>query len=137
MKSTNNKVLKGIQFVIDVNFYLSVLVLIVGGLVPVMSDYMLFEFNEDLYGVFAQNLKMMLLYLGFAEILLIGYCLFRKNKQIFLFVGIFFLLLMSSLPIYEEINTVETDPNISWFFLYIGLSHGFFGLYAYLEKNPR
>jgi hypothetical protein len=132
MKNSVTHFFQGIKFVIEVNFYISVLLLIVGGCLSITTNYVLFEFNEDLYGIFAQNLKTMLLYLGVAEFLLCVHCWVRKNKQIFLFVGLFFLLLIGSLTTYSEVNNIEIDPNISWFFLYIGISHILFGLYAYL-----
>ncbi len=129
------KYLQGIRFIIEGNFYISVLVFILGIGLSISPEYMIFEFNEELYGVLAQNLKMMLVFLAFSELLICSYCYLIRNRRMFMFVGLFFLLMIGSLPFYAEVNNIEIDPDLTWFFGYVGISHLLFGLYAYLEAK--
>lgn len=54
----------------EINFYVSVVVLIAGGVLSVSGDASLFEFNVDLYGPLANNLRMVLVYLALTEVFL-------------------------------------------------------------------
>jgi hypothetical protein len=130
--------LKGIQsirFLLEVNFYISVIVLISGGILSVQGNYSIFEFNEELYGALHNNLRMIMAYLAITECIILGYCFFRKNFQVMIPVGFFLILMIGSMEFYGEINTVAIDDNFSLFFLYTGLSHILFGVMITIEKN--
>jgi hypothetical protein len=131
-------VFKGLQiikFLLEVNFYISVLVLIGGGILSASGSYSFFEFNEDLYGALDNNLRMIMVYLAITESVILGYCFFRNNFQVMIPVGFFLILMIGSMEFYGEINSIEIDENFPLFFLYTGISHILFGVMAGIEKN--
>jgi hypothetical protein len=73
------KSIQSIKFLFEVNFYISVIVLIAGGLLSASGSYSIFEFNEDLYGALDNNLRMVVLYLAMTESVILVYCVVRKN----------------------------------------------------------
>ena len=128
---------KGLQsgkLIVEINFCISVLVLIVGSALSVSDNYSIFEFNEDLYGALDNNLRMIMLYLAITEAVILGYCLARKNFQVMIPVGVFLILMIGSMEFYGQINTVAIDESFPLFFLYTGLSHILFGVIPYIEK---
>ncbi len=131
LKST---ILHSVKILIDINFYLAVIVLIVGSVLSVLENYFIFEFNEDLYGALDNNLRVMMMYLAFTEAVVVGYCLATKNFKAMILVGFFLILMIGSLEFYGEVNTVAIDPSLPLFFLYTGVSHLLFGVKATLAK---
>lgn len=129
------KGLQSIKFLLEVNFYIAVIVLIAGGILSVSGSYSFFEFNEDLYGALDNNLRMIMVYLAITESVILGYCFLRKNFQIMIPVGFFLILMIGSMEFYSEINSIEIDQNFPLFFLYTGISHILFGVMAGIEKN--
>ena len=129
------KGLQSIKLLLEVNFYLSVFVLIAAGFSSISGSYSVFEFNEELYGELDNNLRMIMVYLAMTESVILGYCFLRKNFQVMIPVGFFLILMIGSIEFYGEINTVEIDENFPLFFLYTGLSHILFGVMASIEKN--
>ena len=129
------KDLRNLKFILEVNFYISVIVLIAGGILSVSDNYSFFEFNEDLYGAMDNNLRMIMVYLAMTESVILLYCFFRKNFQVMIPVGFFLILMIGSMQFYSEINSIEIDENFPLFFLYTGVSHILFGIMAGIEKN--
>jgi hypothetical protein len=129
------KELQSIKFFLEVNFYISVIVLIAGGILSVSENYSFFEFNEDLYGALDNNLRMIMVYLAMTEVVILGYCFFRKNFQVMLPAGFFLILMIGSMEFYGKINAIEIDENFPLFFLYTGISHILFGVMAGMEKS--
>lgn len=129
------KGLQSIKFLLEVNFYIAVIVLIAGGILSVSGSYSFFEFNEDLYGALDNNLRMIMVYLAITESVILGYCFLRKNFQAMIPVGFFLILMIGSMEFYSEINSIEIDQNFPLFFLYTGISHILFGVMAGIEKN--
>ena len=129
------KGLQSIKFLLEINFYIAVIVLIAGGILSVSGSYSFFEFNEDLYGALDNNLRMIMVYLAITESVILGYCFFRKNFQVMIPVGFFLILMIGSMEFYGEINSIEIDENFPLFFLYTGISHILFGLITGIEKN--
>jgi uncharacterized membrane protein len=127
--------IKSIKLLLEVNFYISVIVLIAGGMLSVSGSYSIFEFNEDLYGALDNNLRMIMVYLAVTEIVILIYCFLRKNFQVMIPVGFFLILMIGSMEFYGEINTIEIDENFALFFFYTGLSHILFGVMAGIERN--
>ena len=127
--------IKRIKLLLEVNFYISVIVLIAGGMLSVSGSYSIFEFNEDLYGALDNNLRMIMVYLAVTEIVILIYCFLRKNFQVMIPVGFFLILMIGSMEFYGEINTIEIDENFPLFFFYTGLSHILFGVMAVIERN--
>ena len=131
----NGMAFKSIKLLLEVNFYISVLVLLAGCLLSVSDSYSLFEFNEDLYGALDNNLRMIMIYLAMTEAVILMYCYFRHNFQIMITVGFFLLMMIVSMRLYGEINDIAIDENFSLFFLYTGLSHSLYGAMVRIEKN--
>jgi hypothetical protein len=135
MNGMTFKGLQSIKFLLEVNFYISVIVLIAGGMFSGLGSYSIFEFNEELYGALDNNLRMIMVYLAMTESVILGYCFFRKNFQVMIPVGFFLILMIGSMEFYGEINSIEIDENFPLFFLYTGLSHILFGVMAGIERN--
>ena len=135
MNGMTFKGLQSIKFLLEVNFYISVIVLIAGGILSVSGSYSFFEFNEDLYGALDNNLRLIMVYLAITETVILGYCFFRKNFQVMIPVGFFLILMIGSMAFYGQINAIEIDENFPLFFLYTGLSHILFGVMAGIERN--
>jgi len=129
------KGLQSIKFLLEINFYISVIVLIAGSILSVSGSYSFFEFNEELYGALDNNLRMIMVYLALTEGIILGYCFFRKNFQVMIPVGFFLILMIGSMEFYGEINSIEIDENFFQFFLYTGISHILFGVMVGIEKN--
>ncbi|WP_245549414.1 hypothetical protein [Methylomicrobium album] len=134
MPSKSPTVLKGL---VEINFYVSVAVLIAGCVLSVSEDASFFEFNVDLYGPLANNLRMILVYLALTEVFLCIGCFLLRKSHFFILIGLSLVMMIGSLEIYGMINGIEVDPDLSIFFAYTGLSHIAFGLSAYFsnEKN--
>ena len=129
------KSIQSIKFLLEVNFYISVIVLIAGGMLSGLGSYSIFEFNEELYGALDNNLRMIMVYLAMTESVILGYCFFRKNFQVMIPVGFFLILMIGSMEFYGEINSIEIDENFPLFFLYTGLSHILFGVMVGIERT--
>jgi len=134
MKLAASKNFIVLKWLVELNFYLSVFVLLAGGILAISDNGSVFEFNADLYGPLANNLRIMMIYLALTECIMAAVCFFSGNTQFFMLVGLSLLLLTGSLQFYSVINVIEVDPNFSIFFIYTGLSHLAYGLWAYLLK---
>ena len=129
------KAFKSVKFLLEANFYLSVIVLLAGCFLSVSDNYSLFAFNEDLYGALDNNLRMIMVYLAITEIVILLYCYFRKNFRVMIPVGFFLILMIGSMEFYGDINSIEIDDSFPLFFLYIGISHILFGVVIDIEKK--
>lgn len=129
------KAFKSIKFLLEANFYLSVIVLLAGCFLSVSDNYSLFAFNEDLYGALDNNLRMIMVYLAITEIVILLYCYFRKNFRLMIPVGFFLILMIGSMEFYGDINSIEIDDSFPLFFLYTGVSHILFGVVIDIEKK--
>jgi hypothetical protein len=123
------------KLLVQINFYVAVIVLIGFCLLSVSDDYSLFDFNEDLYGALDNNLRMMMVYLGLIEAMVFAYCWLIKKFQAMALVGLFLVLMIESIEFYGEVNTVEIDSSLPLFFLYTGLSHVAFGVMCIMDAN--
>jgi hypothetical protein len=115
------------RWVIEINFYISALLLIAGGVLCIFGNSSLFTFNEDLYGALDNNIRINLFFLAVSEAFLVVFCLYRKNFRMMMAVGFFLLTIIPSLSFYQQVNGMEIDPTFNSFFLYVGLSHILFG----------
>lgn len=136
MRDISTYAVQGAQTVVDANFYLSLIVMIFGSAFSLSEQYTIFEFNVDIYGELANNLRAIMGYLAFTEILIFFLCFLTKQYQHFILVGFFLLAMIGSLQFYGQINSVEIDVNLYWCLLYAGLSHILFGVMA-VSKNKR
>jgi hydrogenase-4 membrane subunit HyfE len=134
MHTINSKAMQVTKFFADANFYLSVIVLVYGGLTAVTENYCIFEFNEDLFGAMHNNLRIALLYLAMTEVVVCLFCFITKQPKMMTFVGYFLLMMVGSLAFYGKINSVPIDSDIPLFFLYTGISHIVFGFLSGQEN---
>jgi hypothetical protein len=135
MNARPSKRLMLVKEMLAINFYVSVVVLIGGCVLSISENASLFEFNVDLYGPLANNLRMILVYLALTEVFLCIGCFLLRKAQFFILMGLSLVLMIGSLEVYGIINDMEVDPNLSIFLAYTGLSHIAFGLAAYLPKS--
>ncbi|WP_394754149.1 hypothetical protein [Crenothrix sp.] len=136
MRNISTYAVQGVNAVIDANFYLSLIIMIFGSAFSLSEQYSIFQFNVDVYGELANNLRAIMGYLAFTETLIFFFCFFTKQYQHFILVGFFLLIMIGSLQFYGQINSVEIDANLYWCLLYAGLSHILFGTMA-VNKNKR
>jgi hypothetical protein len=134
MNIINSKAMQVTKFFADANFYISVMLLVYGGLTAITENYSIFQFNEDLFGAMHNNLRIALLYLGMTEVVVCLFCFFTNQPKMMLFVGYFLIMMLGSLAFYGKVNSVPIDNNIPLFFLYTGVSHIAYGLLSSLEK---
>ncbi|MDO9162555.1 MAG: hypothetical protein Q8N35_04245 [Methylococcaceae bacterium] len=128
-------ILQGLKAIITANFYVSVLVLVVGSGFCISPTYSYFEFNEELFGEMSNNLRLIMLYLGITELIVCAYCFLTQRIQFFIPVGFFLILMIGSIKFYGEVNNVEVDENFPLFFLYTGISHVVFGSLAEIKQR--
>lgn len=128
MRHLNYTLLKVLHMVIEVNFYASLTLIIVGCGISLSDNYTLFDFNIELYGELGANLRVIMVYLAFTSVIIFGFCYITKQYHYYLLVGIFLLLMEPALVFYGQVNNVEIDPDLYPFFIYTGLSHLLFGL---------
>ncbi len=116
-----------LRLLIESNFYFSLVVLIFGAAVSLSDTYTLFEFNADLYGELANNLRIMMIYLALTEVMIFGCCFITKQYQYYMLVVVFLITIIPGLAFYGQVNNVEIDPNLDIFFFYTGVSHVLMG----------
>lgn len=129
------KIFQTIEYILIFNFVFSVMLLISGSMLSLSDRYSLFEFNQELYGELANNLKVTMIYLTITEIFICAYCFFTKSTQGFVLAGYFFVLMVISVYFYGQLNDVEIDENLYLFFIYTGVSHILFGVRMNLKKK--
>lgn len=99
----------------------------------VTGNYSVFEFNEEIYGPMANNLRIMLIYLAITEVIICAYCLVTKKLRVFIVVGFFLILSIGSMKFYGAINDIPIDDHFFVFFFYTGLSHILFGVISGID----
>ena len=127
--------MQGLRYLIEANFYFSLAILICGSAVSLSDTYTLFEFNTEVYGELATNLRIMMVYIAFTSILIYGFCFLTGSYQYYLLVGFFLIVMVGSLHFYGEINNVEIDPDLDTFFFYTGISHALFGALTKIKSE--
>ena len=131
-----NKSLSLLKLLFQINFNASVIFLLIVSVISMMGSDFFFSDNSDLYGPLAHNLRFVLFYLCMIELGVYSYCRFVDNYQAIAVLGVFILLLITSLEVYSVINQVPVDENYARFFWYSGLSHlGFGGFYLFTIKK--
>lgn len=129
-----SKIFQGVKFLLTANFYLSVIVLLLGSISSLSGSDVIFDFSPDFYNPLLNNLRIMMIYLAISEIGICIYGILRKKFQAIILTGFFLVLITGSLEFYGQINNIPIDPDFPLFFLYIGLSHILFGVLANIEK---
>lgn len=122
------------KFAIELNFYVAVSMLVGFCLLSFSEDYSLFDFNDELYGVLDNNLRMLIGYLGITELGVFAFCAVAKKFQFMTLVGFFLILMVESIQFYGQVNGLAIDENFPIFFMYTGFSHLAFGILCLFEN---
>lgn len=104
-------IVSALKTIIEGNFLVSVMVLVVVSIFCISPTHSYFDMNEELFGAMANNLRLTMLYLGVTEVLICAYCFASKRTQFFIPVGFFLILMMGSMQFYDVINDVNIDEN--------------------------
>jgi hypothetical protein len=120
---------------VTANFFVSVVILVTSGLLA-LTDYSLFEINNELYGEMVGNFQFSMTYMAMTEIVICAYCYFTRSYRAFILVGFFLITLVGSLRFYSDVNDVSFDENLPLFFIYNGISHILFGAVTSTVKMP-
>lgn len=136
-RSNSKTSLNLLQLLLQINFNVSVIFVLVVSLMSLAGSDIFFENNSDLYGPLANNLRMVLLYLCFVQLAVYGFYQMSSNYAAVFTLGAFLLILIVSLQFYSIINQIEIDPSYQQIFLYAGLSHVLYGGICVLRKNDR
>ncbi|MDD2737949.1 MAG: hypothetical protein PHR94_03390 [Methylomonas lenta] len=134
-RSNSKTSLNFLQLLLQINFNVSVIFVLVVSLISLAGSDIFFENNSDLYGPLANNLRMVLLYLCFVQLAVYGFYQMRSNYAAVLALGVFLLFLIVSLQFYSIINQIEIDPSYQQIFLYAGLSHVLYGGFCVLRND--
>ncbi|OAI12951.1 hypothetical protein A1359_01420 [Methylomonas lenta] len=134
-RSISKTSLNILQLLLQINFNVSVIFVLVVSLMSLAGSDIFFENNSDLYGPLANNLRMVLLYLCFVQLAVYGFYQMHSNYAAVFTLGAFLLILIVSLQFYSIINQIEIDPSYQQIFLYVGLSHVLYGGICVLRKN--
>ncbi len=116
-----------IRVISSLNLQAAIGFLLFGAVLALRGESQFFEYEDDVYGPMMGNLRLMLVYLGVAEIAVYIMCRMRGKYQVMLLVGGFFIILMASIDFYGFINQVPVDDHYKFLFLYLGLSHLLYG----------
>lgn len=136
-RSGSNVSLNILQQLLQFNFNVSVIFILLVSLLSLTGSELFFENNSDLYGPLANNLRMVLLYLSLVQLAVYGVYQFSCNYAAVFTLGAFLLILIVSLQCYSIINQIDIDPNYQKIFLYAGLSQVLYGGICVLRKNDR
>jgi hypothetical protein len=135
MRDISATAVKCAAYVIEANFYISVALVILGGACSLTDNYSIFEFNVAIYNELANDLRVIMGYLGFTEVMVFFLCLMTKQYKFYLLVGFFLLMMIGSVEFYGQLNTVEIDPNIDIWLFYAGVSHILFGAMVFYQAK--
>jgi hypothetical protein len=119
----DKKIVAMLKIACVLNFNASVIFLIVATVLSAIGNSLFFEDQTDLYGPMAGNLRLMLIYLCITIITIYIYCHTKKQYLGILMIGIFLLIMMLGLEVYDVLNQVPVDANYGLVFLYLGISH--------------
>ncbi len=131
--------LKGIEFLIKANFAVALILLGVGAILSMTNDVALFEDNADLdlYGPLANNLRLILVYAAIAEANVAAYCMAKEKQNMFVGVGLFYLVMIGGFEFYGFTNQMEVEDSYGEFFLYQGLSHVLYGGFYIISRRKK
>ncbi len=126
-----------LKIALQVNVHASIIILLIVSILTISGSDLLFTELSELYGPLAGNLRLMLVYLCIVEITVFSYCHFSNNYQGTALLGIFLLLLIPALAFYGRVNQIPIDNNYHWLFLYLGVSHLLYGLFAFMIHSQK
>lgn len=122
------------------NFYLSVLLSVIGGGVVLLRPDSVFPEVMQIYGPLARNLLIVVFYLVAIQLVLWAFCYRRSGYLEALIMGGVFLMSALGIPFYSWVNDLPVSLTLVWGMAYCGLSHILYFVYAYLywrDKDER
>lgn len=123
-----------------INFYLAVLLSVVGGGVVLIRPQLVFPEVMQIYGPLARNLLIVVFYLVMIQLLLWTFRYRRSGYLEALLMGGVLLMSALGIPFYSRINDLPVSLPLVLGMAYCGLSHILYFVYAYLywrEKDER
>ncbi|GAB4361983.1 MAG: hypothetical protein Kow0060_17960 [Methylohalobius crimeensis] len=111
------------QAVIRINFYISVLISVVGGLFVLLKPGLVFPEMMQIYGPLGRNLLVIVFYLVAIQFLLWMFRYHHKDYLEALFMGALFLLAAAGIPFYSRINGIPLSVPLVIGLTYCGVSH--------------
>jgi hypothetical protein len=126
-----------LQLFLQVNFNASVIFLVIASALTFSGSELIIASNQDIYGPLVNNMRFVLFYLCLMQLSVYGIYRAKNSYAAVLIFGVFLLFLMGSLEFYCEINQIEVDGNYQQIFLYVGLSHAFYGVKRLLLDSSK
>jgi hypothetical protein len=114
-----SKIFQGVKFLLTANFYLSVIVLMMGSISSLSGSDVIFDFSTDFYNPLLNNLRIMMIYMAISEIGICVYGILRKKFQAIILTGFFLVLITGSLEFYGQINNISAVFFIYRFIAYL------------------
>ncbi len=118
---------------IQLNFYLSVLLSVVGGIVVLFKPTFIFTEMMQIYEPLSRNLLLIIFYLVAIQFLL---WIFHYRGSCYLealFVGVLFLMTAVGVPVYSRINGLPLSMELITALSYFGLSHVIYFIDTYMR----
>ncbi|MCX8049460.1 MAG: hypothetical protein N3A55_07350 [Methylohalobius sp.] len=119
--------------VIWINFYLAVLLSVIGGAIVLVKPDLIFPEIMQIYGPLARNLLIIVLYLLVFQLLLWAFCYRRSGYLEALIMGGALLIAALGIPFYSHVNGLPISLPLVLGMAYCGLSHLLYFAYAYLH----
>ncbi|BCX82479.1 hypothetical protein MIT9_P2065 [Methylomarinovum caldicuralii] len=120
------------QNLIRFNFYLAVLVSVVGGIAVLFKPSLVFPQLLQSYGPLARNLLLIVFYLVVIQLIMWAFRYRHSGYLEALFMGCLMLMAAVGIPFYSEINGLPRSPVLVGALTYCGISHLIYFIYAYL-----
>ncbi|GAB6068717.1 hypothetical protein JCM13664_20380 [Methylothermus subterraneus] len=125
---------------IRANFYVAVLLSVVGGLLTLLKPDWVFPEIMQIYGPLTRNLLIIVFYLVVTQILLWAFRYRQSGYLEALLMGGMLLMSALGIPFYSQINGLPVNLALVLGLAYCGLSHVLYFAYAYLywrDKEER
>jgi len=136
-QSITTKTMNFLQLLLQINFNVAVILLLISGAATIFGNTLFFEDNSDLYGPLANNMRLMMFYLCLIQIAAYSFYKLSNSPEALAALGVFLLLLIGSLEFYCSINQIEIDENYRQLFIYSGLSHLLYGGCAAMRQKRK
>ncbi len=130
MNSIIQKNQKVCHLLIETNYYISVVAMVVSLIFVLAGKINILKFDGFMYGAIGNNLNVVIMYMILLSVLLPAYCFAKKKYQEITCLGGFYLLMPASLEIYSQINDIPLIGDYTLLFTYAGLSHISYSLIA-------
>lgn len=125
------------QTLIRLNFYLSVLLSVAGGIAVLFKQTLAFPEMFLIHGPLARNLLVIVFYLVVIQLILWALRYRRSGYLEALFMGGLMLMAAVGIPFYSKVNGLPLSFILVSALTYCGISHLIYFIYAYLHFRER